>query len=180
MAAMESRDGRSSARVVSQGPAMLRMEHRTTRRARLAGPHWHPELAETFTVRAGRAAIAVDGTWHSLGPGESVTIPAGAVHESRVEETELVLEHEITPPGRHRQMFEVMFALDRRRLLGPGGIPLDPLALGLLWDLQDGYVTGLPPGVQRAVFGRLARLARRTGRHRQLARAAGVDPETWG
>ncbi|MDD7941817.1 cupin domain-containing protein [Actinomycetospora lutea] len=176
---MESRDGSSSARVISQTPEVLHMEHRTTRRTRLAGPHWHPELAETFTVRTGRVAIAVDGTWHSLGPGDSVTIPAGAVHESRVEEADLVMDHEVTPPGRHRQMFEVMFALDRRGLLGSGGVPLDPLALGLLWDFQDGYLAGVPPRLQRAVFGGLARVARRTGRHRRLARDAGVDPRTW-
>ncbi|MDL5154969.1 hypothetical protein [Actinomycetospora termitidis] len=70
-------------------------------------------------------------------------------------------------------------ALDRAGRLGPGGIPWDPLALGLLWDLQDGYVVGIPPAVQRAVFGGLARLARRTGHHRRLARTAGLDPDGW-
>lgn len=176
---MESRDGTSSVDILEDGPTTLRLRHRTMRVTRLAGPHWHPELTETFTVRRGRLGVRVDGLWHSLGPGESVTIPARAVHESRVEAAELEMEHEIRPPGRHRQMFELMFALDRRGLLGPGGVPLDPLALGVLWRFQDGYLVGVPPVVQRVVFGGLDRLARITGRHRRLALSVGLDPVRW-
>jgi quercetin dioxygenase-like cupin family protein len=176
---MESRDGTSSARVVEQTPAALRMEHRTSRETALAGAHWHPEVTETFAVRAGRLALAVDGTWHSLGPGEHLTIPAGAVHESRVEEAELVMDHEVRPPGHHRQMFEVMFALDRLGRLTSSGIPLDPLALGLLWRYQDGYLAGPPAILQRALFGGLDQLARAVGHHRRLALAAGLPADAW-
>lgn len=176
---MESRDGTSSARVVEQTSAALRLEHRASRETALAGPHWHPEVEETFAVRAGRLALAVDGTWHSLGPGDSVTIPPGAVHESRVEEAELVLDHEVRPPGHHRQMFEMMFALDRLGRVTRDGIPLDPLALGLLWRAQDGYLAGPPPILQRAVLGTLDRLARAVGHHRRLARSAGLPADAW-
>src|SRR3712207_8539834 len=31
------------------------------------------------------------------------------------------------------------------------GIPTSPLALGLLWELQDGYVAGVPAVAQRLV-----------------------------
>lgn len=165
--------------MVEQTAAVLRMEHRASRETILAGPHWHPEISETFAVRAGRLALAVDGTWSSLGPGDIVTIPAGAVHESRVEEAELVIDHEVRPPGHHRQMFEMMFALDRLGRTGPGGVPLDPLAIGLLWRYQDGYLAGPPALAQRALLGGLDRLARATGHHRRIARAAGLPEDSF-
>jgi mannose-6-phosphate isomerase-like protein (cupin superfamily) len=176
---MESRDGTSSARVVEQTPEALRMEHRRARETVLAGPHWHPEITETFAVREGRLGLTVDGIRRSLGPGDIVTVPAGAVHESRVEEAELVMDHEVRPPGHHRQMFEVMFALDRLGRLTASGVPLDPLALGLLWRYQDGYLAGPPPILQRALLGGLDRLARGVGHHRRLARSAGLPAEAW-
>jgi mannose-6-phosphate isomerase-like protein (cupin superfamily) len=176
---MESRDGTSSTRVVALTADVLRLEHRASRETLLAGPHWHPVLRERFAVREGRLALAVDGTWRSLGPGDIVEIPPGAVHEFRVEEPELVMDHEVSPPGRHRQMFEVMFALDHLGRLGRGGVPLDPLAIGLLWRFGDGYLAGPPPVLQRALFGALDRLARALGHHRRLARAAGLPPDAW-
>lgn len=41
-----------------------------------------------------------------------------------------------------------------------------PLVLGVRWQLQDGYIVGPSPRLQRLVFGGLDRLARRTGYHR--------------
>lgn len=40
---------------------------------------------------------------------------------------------------------------------------MSPLTIGLLWELQDGYVAGVPEFAQRLAFGGLARLARWIG-----------------
>jgi len=60
-----------------------------------------------------------------------------------------------------------MFALWHRldcegKTVGPR-IPRHPFWLGLLWERQDGYIAGLPPAVQRVLFGGLARLERAVG-----------------
>jgi len=42
--------------------------------------HRHPSYQETFIVLEGQFDFEVDGERHSLGPGELVVIPRGAVH----------------------------------------------------------------------------------------------------
>ena len=174
--------GASSLTVVARGVdeqgAFLHLRYRSSRTGRLAGPHWHPGITERFTVVTGRLGVRVDGVRRSLGPGESAEIARRQVHEHRCEAAELVMDHVVRPPGHHQEMFEVLAALDRTGRL-VRGVPLDPLALGLLWRFQDGYLAGLPPRLQELVFGGLDRLARRLGRHRRLAVAAGWSPERW-
>lgn len=46
--------------------------------------HWHEEL-ETVLVKAGRAAVFVEGERRELGPGEGCFIAAGALHNARRE-----------------------------------------------------------------------------------------------
>ncbi|MFI8978402.1 hypothetical protein ACIGO9_36365 [Nocardia asteroides] len=52
-------------------------------------------------------------------------------------------------------------------------LPRNPLALGLLWEFQDGYLAGPPAPLQRLVFGGSAAPARRTGYARRLRTGAG-------
>ncbi|WP_433714768.1 hypothetical protein ACQP2U_12280 [Nocardia sp. CA-084685] len=53
---------------------------------------------------------------------------------------------------------------------------LDPPALALLWDYQDGCIAGIPVWLRHAVFGALARLATRIGyRRRWLETGADQD-----
>jgi mannose-6-phosphate isomerase-like protein (cupin superfamily) len=143
---------------------LLRIEHIWTRPGPMAGPHWHPVLTEFFTVVEGRMRFRVDGREFLLGPGESATVRPRQVHQFWNEgEGRLVLMHEVRPPGRHREMFELWHRLDLEGKTNQRGVPTSPLALGLLWELQDGYVAGVPAVAQRLVFGGLARLARWIG-----------------
>jgi mannose-6-phosphate isomerase-like protein (cupin superfamily) len=43
-------------------------------------PHVHPEQVESYEVIDGRLDVMVDGEWSSLGPGESASVPVGALH----------------------------------------------------------------------------------------------------
>jgi hypothetical protein len=60
-------------------------------------------------------------------------------------------------------MFELWHRLDLAGKTNRHGVPKDPLALGLLWELQDGYLAGVPVCLQRVFFGGLSRLARMAG-----------------
>ncbi|ASO21681.1 mannose-6-phosphate isomerase-like protein (cupin superfamily) [Actinoalloteichus hoggarensis] len=157
------RDGHS-VRFVAQGHdddgEFLRMEHRWPTSGRLAGPHWHPVLREHFRVVRGRARFRVDGRDHTAGPGDELTILPRQVHEFWSETPDLVLDYVARPPLQHRRMFEFWHELDSRGRTTRAGVPTNPLDLGLLWELQDGYIAGPPAWLQRFLFGGLARLAR--------------------
>jgi mannose-6-phosphate isomerase-like protein (cupin superfamily) len=147
----------------------LVIEHVWTRPGMMAGPHWHPVLQETFSVREGRMRFRVDEREFELDPGERVTVRPGEVHRFWNEgEGRLTAIHEVRPPGHHREMFELWHRLDLAGKTNRHGGPKDPLALGLLWELQDGYLAGAPALLQRLVLGSLARLARLVGYQERL------------
>jgi mannose-6-phosphate isomerase-like protein (cupin superfamily) len=149
----------------------LVIEHVWTRPGMMAGPHWHPVLTETFRVLEGTMRFRIDGREFVLGPGEGFTVRPGEVHRFWNEgEGRLRVIHEVRPPGHHREMFELWHRLDLAGKTNRQGVPKDPLALGLLWELQDGYLAGGPASIQRFVFGGLARLARLTGYEERLMR----------
>ncbi|MGW5383737.1 cupin domain-containing protein [Nocardia sp. NPDC003963] len=143
--------------------AYLRLRHELPTPGRQAGPHWHPVLTETWTVRQGALVFRVDGREITAGPGDTVHAAARTVHEFRSEAPDTVLDHEIRPPLRHLEMFALWSALDGAGATTRSGVPRNPLALALLWDLQDGYLAGIPARLQRAILGSLAAIARRTG-----------------
>ncbi len=46
-------------------------------------PHYHNDAVELFLILEGRMDVMCDGQWRSLGAGESLVIPRGAVHTFR-------------------------------------------------------------------------------------------------
>ena len=46
-------------------------------------PHIHPQQVEEYEVLEGRFDVVVDGRWQTLGPGESASVPRGALHTFR-------------------------------------------------------------------------------------------------
>ncbi|MFC8526091.1 cupin domain-containing protein [Nocardia sp. NPDC057227] len=154
--------------VVADLPEVLRLRHTLPAPGRQAGPHRHPVLAETWTVTRGRLRFVIDGTATVAGPGDTVHAPPGAVHAFESLDPGTELDHEIRPPLRHLDMFRLWSALDRAGRTTRSGIPRDPLALALLWQLQDGYLAGPPEWLQRVFLGGAARLAVRLGYQRRL------------
>ncbi|WP_020616557.1 cupin domain-containing protein [Paenibacillus daejeonensis] len=140
------------------------VEHQVPRQGPLNGPHWHPELTESFTVVEGSMRFLVDGKEHILHAGERITVLPRQVHQFwNTSEKGLTAIHEIRPPGRHWQMFQVVHKLESEGKMSPGGIPRNPLWLGVAWSCIDGYLAGPPKLLQRIVLGGLAKLARALG-----------------
>ena len=44
-------------------------------------PHYHEDMQEVFILLKGEANITIDGKQAALGPGDSVVIPVGGIHE---------------------------------------------------------------------------------------------------
>ena len=151
-------------RGIDEAGEYLRIEHAWARPGMMAGPHWHPVLTERFVVKEGRMRFRLDGREVVLSAGEAVTIPPLQVHRFwNVGEERLVVDHEVRPPGQHREMFELWHRLDAEGKTNGHGVPMNPLWLALLWERQDGYVAGVPALVQQVVFGGLANAARLLG-----------------
>ncbi|CAG9620441.1 cupin domain-containing protein [Sutcliffiella rhizosphaerae] len=156
-------DGRSVTFLEQDGDILL-LEHRIMKAGAMNGPHWHPELTETFSIQEGQMQFLVDGKETVLSKGETITILPNQVHQFwKIGESELVATHEIKPPGRHWQMFALTHKLEMEGKVNKKGIPLNPLWLGLAWESIDGYLAGPPKAVQRVVLGGLAKAARGLG-----------------
>src|SRR5687768_14129324 len=46
-------------------------------------PHVHPRQVEEYEVVEGSFEVVVDGRWRTLGPGDTATVPVGALHTFR-------------------------------------------------------------------------------------------------
>ena len=46
-------------------------------------PHVHPRQVEEYEVLEGSFDVTVDGRWRTLGPGETASVPQGALHTFR-------------------------------------------------------------------------------------------------
>lgn len=142
----------------------LIVEHLVTKSGPLNGPHWHPMLKESFTVKQGKMRFIVDGEEHVLGSGQHIEIYPKQVHQFWNESKDrLIAIHEIRPPGNHWNMFKLIHKLEVQNSLNSKGIPRNPLWLGMAWECIDGYLDGPPIFLQKMVLGGLARLAHAIG-----------------
>jgi mannose-6-phosphate isomerase-like protein (cupin superfamily) len=122
-----------------------------TMRAHSAGPpiHVHPHQEETYLVTSGTADVFLDGRWHHLRAGESLTVPKGAPHTIKNEHDE-----DVTAMNWHRPAvrFEE-FSRTFHRLATSGRIkslpPKDPSSLVyaamLFTEYEDTQVVVKPP-----------------------------------
>ena len=53
-------------------------------------PHVHRHQVEQYEVIEGRFEVLLDGAWQSLGPGETASVPVGALHTFRNRSGDLV------------------------------------------------------------------------------------------
>ncbi|WP_235864022.1 cupin domain-containing protein [Sutcliffiella halmapala] len=140
------------------------IEHLVKKMGAMNGPHWHPELTESFTVKEGKMRFMVDGKEYLLGPGQQLKVLPKQLHQFWNEsEEQLLVIHEIRPPKNHWDMFKIIHKLTIQNKVNAKGIPKNPLWLGLAWESIDGYLSGPPIFLQRTLLGGLARVARVMG-----------------
>ena len=56
-------------------------------------PHVHPHLVEDYEVLSGRLDVVIEGRWRTLGPGDTASVPVGALHTFRNRSGETVRVH---------------------------------------------------------------------------------------
>ncbi len=75
--------------------------------------HRHPHSEEVIYVRGGTGAVYIEGTFHRIGPGDTIHIPRGAAHATvpdKAEEMELIcfFPHPLLPENIEETEIDVM------------------------------------------------------------------------
>jgi mannose-6-phosphate isomerase-like protein (cupin superfamily) len=70
-------------------------------------PHIHPHQVEEYEIVSGSLEVVIDGRWSRLTPGESASVPVGALHtfRNRTGET-AVVRNRHTPAMRFEEFIE--------------------------------------------------------------------------
>jgi len=101
--------------------------------------HVHPEQDEVLTVVDGRLGVVHGGDRRRLGPGETVTVPAGDRHRFwNAGETRLHLRGAVDPGLRTEAFMRLTYGLARDgEPVTPSGMLLNVLRLAVLLDEYD-------------------------------------------
>lgn len=121
--------------------------------------HYHPNQEERFEVLRGTFEAVIDGEEAVYTPGDSFTVPQGAVHWMRNIASEPgELGWEIRPALRTASFFTAFWGLEREHGGAEAGPDLLQAAV-LLPEFYDEFRLASPPFlVQRLLFGILAPL----------------------
>ncbi len=161
------------------GGAYTRVHFTLPPRGRGTRAHLHTTLSESFEVISGRLNVSLEGTEPPLvlWPGQSASVPPYTVHRFwNATDEETVFQAIVRPSGGFEAFMRTSFDLAREGRTTGGGVPRNPLDLGLLMEPADVYLPGLPVPAQKVVFGALASAARRLGYGPSFALCA--DPST--
>jgi quercetin dioxygenase-like cupin family protein len=126
--------------------------------------HFHPVQDERFEVLEGRLQVRVDGERRVLGPGDSLQIPSGAVHQMwNADANPARAIWQTVPRGRTEEWFRAIDALHREGRVGRKGMP-GPLAFGvLLTEYRDVFRLAGPDLVLRPALAVLGAIGRARG-----------------
>ena len=152
---------------------ILEMSSVSPRTERPEPRHTHPHQESSAAVRSGSLVFEVEGTERRVGPGESITIPAGARHTFWNDRDEAArCTQTFRPALGTAAFFETYAVLAERGELDEKGMPgLMQLAV-MIPEFGDEMRVQRPPwSVQRALAAALGPIARRRGYRGRLAPA---------
>lgn len=130
------------------------------------GTHVHPKQVETFEVISGQMKFRLGLKKVKAGPGETVVVPAGAVHNFANDGDEPAhVRVTMEPALKMEELFETSVSLAKQGRVTKSGMP-KPLDLALFVEkFQDEARAPFPPhAVVMAMLAPLRKLARRRGR----------------
>jgi quercetin dioxygenase-like cupin family protein len=146
--------------------------------AAVPGTHVHPEQYETFHVISGVMKFRMGLRKIVAGPGETVVVPPGAVHNfANAGDTEVVVRVVIEPALDMEKMFESTVAMAEEGLVNKKGMP-KPVHLALFVERFKREVAApFPPA---AVVKALLSPLRAYGLRRGYGERFGMSPKRRG
>lgn len=128
--------------------------------------HFHTRICERFEVLDGRLAMIAGDPHKSrvLSVGESLLVEPGTRHRFwNPHELPVTFLCEVSPSRDFETFMLALYQLAREGMVGPSGMPRNPLQALVLIHLADFHVPGVPVLVQRWLRRILMSLARRSG-----------------
>jgi quercetin dioxygenase-like cupin family protein len=129
--------------------------------------HMHPSQEETFVGVSGSFVVDVDGARKTVGPGDTLVVPARTPHGFRdaAEDAHVVVQ--VRPALRLESYFRTFLGLSRdgRIRMPAKGRPYPLLQIAIVLDAYAAEVAmpGVPLGMQRPLLRLLAELGRLSG-----------------
>lgn len=118
-------------------------------KTRLA-PHLHPHQTERFTMKTGTLGARVGDEIYTLLPGQSLTLPAGVVHQWwNPTAGEVSFEVEVTPARNLEATLEAICGLAQDGKLTKTAMPRNPFRLAQFGQLSETYLPVIPVWMQR-------------------------------
>lgn len=150
--------------VRSSVPSLLEVEATYAPGGSPPPAHFHPSQSERFELLEGILRAEVDGEERELRAGDTLDVPAGAVHRMwNASEAPARVRWETVPRGRTEQWFEQLDRAQREGRVGRNGMP-GPLAFGVyLTEYSDTMQLAARP---RFLVSALLRLLGKIGRRR--------------
>lgn len=142
-----------------------------------APAHVHEAMSESFEVESGTLAVDLGkGETRLLGPGERIELAPGTPHGFHNPTAQETIFVTAANPGLELERFlRAMYAMANSGLTDANGAPRNPLAMAAVLAHVDMILAGVPRGLQRALVGPLAALARLTGTAALVAQLAGEE-----
>ncbi len=129
--------------------------------------HVHPTQEETFTGVSGAFLVEIDGKRRTIGPGDTLVIPAGTPHGFRDAPGDAQLLVTVRPALHLDDYFRALLGLSRdgKVSMPVDGFPHPLLQVALVMKRYAPEVAapGIPVWLQRALWRLLAPLARLRG-----------------
>jgi quercetin dioxygenase-like cupin family protein len=133
-------------------------------------PHYHNTFSETFVVRTGTLRLQLgNGPLLELKAGERATVPPDTLHAWANPSRETLVCDVILEPGNEgfEKALQAGYGLAADGLTHANGMPKSIWHLALLVVMGESKLGG-SLHLLNGVFGLLARLARRLGKHKDL------------
>ena len=153
-----------SVRILSDSAEALEVEGAWAPGGSPPPKHFHPAQSERFEVLEGTLRARVGGNEHELGVGDTLEVPAGAIHQmwNEGEGTARAIWR-TEPAGRTAEWFAELDALRRSGRIGRNGMP-GPLAFGAyLTEYADVIRLAGPQPLLRGALGLLGAAGRVRG-----------------
>jgi len=127
--------------------------------------HVHPSIKESFSVLKGEVGFRLDGEESIAGPGKTVHVPPGVVHDWwNAGAYEAIVRVEISPGTRFEEMILNIFGLAQDGKTNSRGMPGFLQLVLIAKEFEDVVIFTSPPRIiQKILFGLLAPVSRLLG-----------------
>jgi Cupin domain len=144
---------------------MLEVEGSWQGRGKPPPAHYHPSQDEHFEVLEGTLTARVDGEKRELGPGETLDVPRGTIHQMwNAGDAPVRARWQTRPAGRTEQLLRGIDRLFEEGRVGRNGMP-GPLAFAAyLSEYRDVFRLAAGPEIlTRPLIGGLGAIGRLRG-----------------